>query len=233
MSTMNRVELIQAGVDITVTLTDEEEIRLQECEAIIKADLNTFMAVGRALAEIHDDRLYRKTHKTFEKYCKDVWDLGQSRAYQKIDGYNAVALLEQKSSTMVELLSDQQPDQEKIIIPVNERQVRPLTKLKKNPEDQVKAWGIVLEQLNQGKKLTASLVNKAVKEVRGEVVKEKKESQKKELESTQLVSNLFKKQYQVLLDIISGESNNGWKTSSKTEVVRWIKNLAKSTEEME
>lgn len=229
----NRTELIREGVDITVTLTDEEEVRLAQCEQIIEADLNTFLDVGRALAEIRDDRLYRRTHKTFEKYCKDVWDLGQSTAYQKIDGYNAVTLLEHKSSAMAELLSDQKPNQEKIIIPINERQVRPLTKLKKNPEDQVKAWGIVLEQLNQGKKLTAALVNKAVKEVRGEVVKEKKERQKKELESTQLVSNLFKKQYQVILDIISGESNNGWKTSSKKEVVTWLKNLVKSTEEMD
>ena len=225
--TKNRTELIRAGVDITVTLTDEEEIRLQECEAIIKADLNTFMAVGRALAEIHDDRLYRKTHKTFEKYCKDVWDLGQSTAYQKIDGYNAVALLEQKSSAMAELLSDQQPDQEKIIIPVNERQARPLTKLKKNPDDQVKAWEIVIDQLNQGKKLTASLVNKAVKQVRGEVVRKKKESQKKELESTQLVSGLFKSQIRILTDVINGERNSGWKTTSRKEAVKWLKNLIK------
>ena len=225
--TKNRTELIRAGVDITVTLTDEEEIRLQECEAIIKADLNTFMAVGRALAEIHDDRLYRKTHKTFEKYCKDVWDLGQSTAYQKIDGYNAVALLEQKSSAMAELLSDQQPDQEKIILPVNEGQARPLTKLKKNPDDQVKAWEIVIDQLNQGKKLTASLVNKAVKQVRGEVVRKKKESQKKELESTQLVSGLFKSQIRILTDVINGERNSGWKTTSRKEAVKWLKNLIK------
>jgi hypothetical protein len=316
--TKNRVELIRAGVDITETLTDEEKSLFGVCEQAIEADLKGFLAVGRALADIRDNRLYRETHKTFEKYCKDKWDLGKSTAYQKIDGYEAVALLESKKSAIADKntpesspdmnlgidpinlddfadkyvasydermaeagsmctscghrkamihkskgvkipgqhgkctnpdgmcpeykeaalkaaqgdMGEAGSDRQEIILPINEAQARPLTKLK-DPDDQVKAWGIVLEQLNAGKKLTASLVNKAVKEVRGEVVREKKESQKKELESTQLVSNLFKKQYQVLLDIISGESNNSWKTSSKKEVVTWLKNLVKTTEEME
>lgn len=316
--TKNRVALIRAGVDITVVLEPHEELRLIECEAIIKADLKGFLAVGRALAEIRDNRLYRETHKTFEKYCKDRWDLSKGYATQQICGYEAVAFLESKMVAIAtkntpesspgmnmgidpidldafadkyiasydERLSeagsmcmscehrrslahknkgvmipgqhgkcthpdgmcpeykeaalkaaqgdmgDAGSEQHEIILPINEAQARPLTKLK-DPDDQVKAWGIVLDQLNQGKKLTASLVNKAVKEVLGEVVKEKKASQKKELESTQLVSNLFKKQYQVLLDIISGESNNNWKTSSKKEVVTWLKNLVKTTEEME
>ena len=316
--TKNRVELIRAGVDITETLTDEEKSLFGVCEQAIEADLKGFIAVGRALADIRDNRLYRETHKTFEKYCKDRWDLSRGYADQQIGGYEAVALLESKMTAiavknipvsspdmnlgidpinleefadkyvasyderMAEAgsmcvscghrkamvsktkgvkipgqhgkctnpdgmcpeykeavlkaaqgdMGDAGSEQQEIILPINEAQARPLTKLK-DPDDQVKAWGIVLEQLNQGKKLTAALVNKAVKEVRGEVVRKKKDSQKKELESTQLVSNLFKKQYQVLLDIISGESNNGWKASSKKEVVTWLKNLVKTTEEME
>ncbi len=313
--TKNRVALIRAGVDITVVLEPHEELRLIECEAIIKADLKGFLAVGRALADIRDNRLYRETHKTFEKYCKDKWDLGKSTAYQKIDGYEAVALLESKKSAIADKntpgsspemnrgidpidladlsekyastydermaeagamcipcghrkaminkrkgvkiqghgkctnpdglcpayreaaitasqgdMNDTGSEPKEIILPINEAQARPLTKLK-DPDDQVKAWRIVLDQLNQGKKLTAALVNKAVKEVRGEVVKKKKVIQKKELESTQLVSNLFKKQYQVLLDIISGEQDSNWKTSSKKEVVTWLKNLVKIAEE--
>jgi len=316
--TKNRVELIRAGVDITETLTDEEKSLLGVCEQAIEADLKGFIAVGRALADIRDNRLYRETHKTFEKYCKNRWDIGRGYADRQISGYETLALLEHKmtpigvkkppeSSPDMNLgidpinlddfadkyvasydermaeagsmcvscghrkamvsktkgvkipgqhgkctnpdgmcpdykeaalkaaqgdMGDAGSEQHEIILPINEAQARPLTKLK-DPDDQVKAWGIVLEQLNQGKKLTAALVNKAVKEVRGEVVRKKKDSQKKELESTQLVSNLFKKQYQVLLDIISGESNNGWKASSKKEVVTWLKNLVKTTEEME
>ena len=314
--TKNRTELIRAGVDITETLTDEEKSLFGVCEQAIEADLKGFLAVGRALADIRDNRLYRETHKTFEKYCKDKWDLSKGYATRQICGYETFSLLESKmvpigtknasesspdmnmgiapinlddfadkyvasyDERMAEAgsmctscghrkalahknkgvmipgqhgkcthpdgmcpeykdaalkaaqgdMGDAGSEQHEIILPINEAQARPLTKLK-DPDDQVKAWGIVLEQLNQGKKLTASLVNKAVKEVRGEVVKEKKASQKKELESTQLVSNLFKKQYQVLLDIISGEQDSDWKTSSKKEVVTWLKNLVKIAEE--
>ena len=224
----NRTELIQEGADITVTLTDEEKTRFKECEQIIKADLKTFLQVGRALAEIHDYRLYRETHKTFEKYCKDVWDLGQSTAYQKIDGYNAVALLEQKSSAIAELSSNQ--DQKNILITINEAQARQLTKLKKNPEDQVKAWGLVLEQLNQGKKLTAALVNKAVKEVRGEVTKRKINKTKKAVETTSLLSKQFKYAHQMMLDIITAEKDSEWATSKRKEAVKWLQALVKMAE---
>ena len=237
--TKNRVELIREGVDITVTLTPDEKTRFKECEQIIKADLKTFIKVGCALAEIRDNRLYRETHKTFEKYCKETWDLSRGYADQQIGGYETVTLLESKMTAIaVKNNSDFEndtPESSTImdgqhILPINEAQTRPLTKLK-DPDDQVKAWGLVLEQLNDGKKLTAALVNKAVKEVRGEVAKEKKVAAKKELDSTQLVSNLFKKQYQVMLDIISGEQNSGWKTSSKKETINWLKNLIKVTEE--
>ena len=62
------VELIQEGKDITVTLTDSEKVRFKECESVIKKGIGTFLEVGRALAEIHDNRLYRETHKSFKKY---------------------------------------------------------------------------------------------------------------------------------------------------------------------
>jgi len=228
MSTVNRVELIRAGVDITAVLEPHEELRLIECESTIRADLKGFIAVGRALAEIRDNRLYRKTHKTFEKYCKEVWDLGQSTAYQKLDGYEAVVLLESKVPPMAELLSDQ--DKENIILPINERQARHLTKLKKNPEDQVKAWGIVLEQLNQGKKLTAALVNKAVKEVRGEVVRKKIDKTKKAVETTSLLSKQFKYAHQMMLDIITAEKDSEWATSKRKEAVKWLQALVKMAE---
>ena len=275
------VELIKEGKDITAQLTEIERVRFDECEQIIKKGLNTFLEVGQALSEIRDNRLYREDYPkyTFEKYCKEVWDLGKSTAYQKIDGYRAVSFLESKMSAIAdfsEIDSEQSQDiaeekctdcewkkalankttgvkipgefgkctrpeglcekhnqteshpAQEIILPINEAQTRPLTKL--TPDDQVKAWGIVLEQLNDGKKLTAALVNKAVKGVRGEVVKKDRAKLKKQVENTQLVSNLFKKQYQVMLDILSEEQNSGYKNSSKKELIKWLKNLVKIAE---
>lgn len=225
----NRAELIRKGVDITEVLTDAERAKLQECEQIIKADLKTFLKVGRALAEIRDNRLYRETHKAFEKYCKDAWDLSKGYANQQIGGYQTVTLLESKMTAIAAKNISDIDEHKEIILPVNEAQTRKLTKLK-NPDDQVKAWSLVLKQLNEGKKLTAALVNKAVKEVCGEVVRKNLDTAKKDLESTTLISNLFKKQFNIMMDILSGERNSGWKTSSKKEIVFWLKKLLKDAE---
>jgi hypothetical protein len=67
------------------SLTKAESDRLAACEKAIKHGLNTFVDVGQALTEIRDAKLYRAVHKTFDAYCKDVWNLGRSRAYELID----------------------------------------------------------------------------------------------------------------------------------------------------
>nr|WP_319491836.1 hypothetical protein [uncultured Desulfobacter sp.] len=233
-------ELEAAGIR---PLTDPERDRLAECETVIRKGLGTFLEVGKALAEIHDAMLYRETHKEFKRYCREVWDLGQSRAYQQMDGYRAVKLLEDKSSTIVELLSAEKEDENlcdvmnldpdtlephEFILPINEAQARKLTSL--SPDDQIKAWSIVLKRLNEGKKLTASLVGKAAKEIKGDTQKRKIKEAQRELEITALVSKIFKTQWQVMVDIISEEQDNGWKNSSKKEVVKWLKNLVKMVE---
>jgi hypothetical protein len=227
------IELIQEGKDITTHLTDTEKFKLDQYEQTIKKGLSTFLDVGHALAQIRDNRLYRETHKSFEKYCKDTWDLGKSSAYRKIDGYQAINLLESKMSPMGDENSSKQKSNS-IILPTNERQTRPLTSL--SPDDQVKAWENVLEILNEGPpgtKLTAALINKVVKEVKGEVVKRKINKTKKQIDRTQLVSSLFKKQYQVMMDIISEERNNGWKTTSQKEAIRWFETMIKVIKEMD
>ena len=237
------------------------------------------------MADINDNRLYREGYPgyTFKKYCKEVWDLGETTARQKINGYRTISLLKSKNhaiawfpETPPEETPDQQeekctecpylkaltekekgvkipgepgkctrpeglcekhsqpadsPGRKEIILPLNEAQTRPLTKLK-NPDDQVKAWGIVRVKLKQDPKakLTAALINKAVKEVQGTVVKKKTKAVKKAVETTALVNTIFKKQYQVLLDIISEERNNGWNTMKRTEVVKHLKSMIKIVE---
>ena len=47
-----------------------EVARLAELELVIERGQKAFVAVGNALAEIRDQRLYRETHATFEAYCK-------------------------------------------------------------------------------------------------------------------------------------------------------------------
>jgi hypothetical protein len=72
------------SADLAATLTDIEQNRLQHEEAVIERGLATFVQVGRALAAIRDQRLYRATHGTFEAYCDERWNLSRPRAYELI-----------------------------------------------------------------------------------------------------------------------------------------------------
>lgn len=69
-------------------LDKREEDRLAELEETIRHGLSTFIAVGMALAEIREGKLYRKTHATFEAYCEDQWAFTASRARQLIEAAN-------------------------------------------------------------------------------------------------------------------------------------------------
>ena len=58
------------------------EARLTELEATIERGLLVFVAVGRALLEIRDSKLYREQHGTFEDYCRERWGFTDRRARQ-------------------------------------------------------------------------------------------------------------------------------------------------------
>jgi len=75
------------------------------------------------------NRLYRKTHETFEAYCKDRWEMGRSTAYQYIDSVKVVENVRNCGQTL----------------PANERQTRPLVRLE--PELQKEAWTKVVDRL--------------------------------------------------------------------------------------
>ena len=66
-------------------LTPTEETRLQELEPVIESGLSNFLAVGNALAEIKQQRLYRQTYATFQDYVKIKWKISVRRAYQLCD----------------------------------------------------------------------------------------------------------------------------------------------------
>lgn len=274
------IVLIQEGKDITTHLTDTEQFQFDKYEQIIKDGLNTFLNVGHALAQIRDHRLYRATHQTFEKYCRERWDFGKSYANRQINGYQTINLLESKMApigaknepskeeALAELTekclgckhrrpladrnnkgiripwapgkcthsdglceSEPQPGesvQQEVVLPMNEAQTRPLTKL--TPDAQVEAWKLVLEQLNEGKKLTAGLVTKAVKQVHGETVEKKAKKAGKAVKKTVMLSPAFQNQYQVMLNIISDERNSNYRTSSPKEMIRALKEAIKIIE---
>lgn len=66
-------------------ITQEEHDRLVGLEEVIEAGLVSFVAVGTALAEVRDGRLYRESHATFEGYCQARWHFTGRRAYQLME----------------------------------------------------------------------------------------------------------------------------------------------------
>ena len=107
-------------VDVTFQET------LAACEQVIERGLKNFVEVGSALLSIRDQRLYKETHKSFESYCRERWQMTKTNANRLVQGAEVAVNLTPMG-----------------VIPTSERVARPLTGLK--PEQQVEAWSNAVE----------------------------------------------------------------------------------------
>jgi hypothetical protein len=132
-------------------LTKLESTKLDELKLIIKEGMAAFYTIGEALKEIRDGRLYKEIFGTFEDYCQLRWGMERRHAYRLIESFDVKENLCPMGH----------------ILPANERQVRPLTSLE--PEQQQEAWQRVLDTApttDEGDRLiTAKIVEQAVSEV--------------------------------------------------------------------
>lgn len=148
-------------------LRPAEERRLAELEQIIQDNFLGFVAVGQALAEINEQRLYRtESGRTFEDYCTQLWDMNVRHAYRLIESARVVEQIAEYQNVTHGTQNDTQPIE--IILPQNERQARELARL--DPEDRRTVWlGLVQAAQEQGgARITAGAVKKAVKAFKGE-----------------------------------------------------------------
>lgn len=127
-------------------LTAEERHQLRACEKTIREGLGTFVAVGSALMEIRNARLYRQTHPSFEAYVESVLALTRPRAYQLIDSAQVMRDL----STIVDIPA----------LPQNEAQTRELCRWK-TPEERVEKWKAVLSVAGD-KPVTAKFIRQTL-----------------------------------------------------------------------
>jgi hypothetical protein len=135
---------MEAVVVLNPELTPSERSRLSELEGIVSRNLKTFYSVGLALMEIRDNCLHRETHDTFDAYCRDRWDIGRNYANRKIA---AAKVVDNLGATVS-------------ILPANEYQVRPLTRL--SPEKQREVWQEAVETAPNAK-ITARLVERVAR----------------------------------------------------------------------
>jgi hypothetical protein len=103
-------------------LSSNEKRMLENCETILKQNLNAFFQLGEVLATIKRMRLYRDQYSTFEEYCRKKWNFGRHRAVQLIQAH----------ATASEMLTAGQQ-----ISGLVERQLRPLVPLDANRRAEV------------------------------------------------------------------------------------------------
>lgn len=172
---------------------DLSDQRLAQLEAVIKKYRQNFYSVGKALKEIRDGRHYHKlSFKSFESYVRIRWDLGRSHAYRLIEAFCVIDNL----SPIGELL------------PQNEAQVRPLTKL--DAFSQRRLWR---DFLKTGKALSALNIKKFVSAQLGE--------QNTKAPFIELISKDYQQAVTQMLSQISLAQNNGWKSTSQKTALYW------------
>ncbi|AUB43858.1 Site-specific DNA-cytosine methylase (plasmid) [Nostoc flagelliforme CCNUN1] len=122
---------------ITVSAVEVPELREEEQRDRLLLERKVeraFFEAGKALMELRDRKLYRSTHKTFEKYCRDRFGHNRRQSYLLMDAAVIFDNLEQKC------------DRSDHILPTNEWQIRPLSKL--DPDIQPEAWEQAVESAN-------------------------------------------------------------------------------------
>lgn len=207
--------MTQELMEMEAPLSVRETARLAELERVIQENLRGFVAVGQALAEIRETRLYRKKYPLFEDYCRELWEMSHQRAFQleasaKVVNNLATIVATSKDGTEIEIL------------PANEAQARELARLQ--PEEQVKVWSDLLmvarvqsNEKGENVPITAKAIKKAVFHYKGEklevaikhAVREPSEHR------TEFESPEFSAAFQAFMTQISIEHRANWRHTSR------------------
>ncbi|MBD2505583.1 hypothetical protein [Anabaena azotica] len=142
-----------ASVTIDVAAVEVPELTEQEQSDRLLLERKVeraFFEAGKALAELRDRRLYRSTHGTFEEYCRDRFGQSRRQSYYLMEAAVIFDNLVEKCERNVHIL------------PTNEWQVRPLTKL--DPDIQPEAWQQVVESA-KGKVPSHRIVKDVVQKI--------------------------------------------------------------------
>jgi hypothetical protein len=176
-----------------VDRSELSERRLAHLEAVIQRYRQDFYAVGKALNEIRDARHYQKlSFTTFERYVNVRWDMSKSQAYRLIEAF----LVMENLSPIGDVL------------PKNEAQARPLTKLDAN--SQRKAWrGFLKTQ----KPLSALNIKRFIS----------LDEPKQPSRFVEVVSDEYKQAVSAMLCQITIAQNDRWRSTTQRSALYWNK----------
>lgn len=196
-------------------LTVTESNRLEELEGVIKENFLGFVAVGNALAEIRERRLYRnEENRTFEGYCRDLWDMSRQHADRLVA---SARVLENLTPIGVKM-----EDDPNFLLPLNEAQARELTTLE--PVEQQTVWQEILDhrltQYKKGQSITAATVKKAVLKFKGKKLEVHLEQSTREASNKRkdYASEEFVESYNAFAEQIKAAQALNWRNTSRTAV---------------
>ncbi len=171
--------------------------RLKQLESVLEKNRKNFHAIGKALKEIRDKRLYR-THSLnrFGVYTRSRWDMGKSHAYRLIEAYEVIANLS--------------PIGERL--PQNEAQTRPLTRL--SALDQRKFWRVFIRS---DFPLKASTISRCVSAFIG------KKKSGPTIDLTTIISKDYHLAVTNMFEQIRLAQNDRWKNTSRPAALYWNK----------
>ncbi|SDT87220.1 hypothetical protein SAMN04488548_12432 [Gordonia westfalica] len=138
-----------AAADQLSALRDD----LEQQESVIERGLESFIEIGRALAKIRDDRLYRHEYASFEVYCQSRWNLSRKRAYDLMSAATVVDGMEAALEMATSPIGDTPA------LPANEGQARELTGL--DPAEAVDVMAKVNEATGVGRPRRRSVARSA------------------------------------------------------------------------
>ncbi len=146
-------------------LTDEEARDRLHLERKVE---RAFYEAGKALLELRQRKLFRSTHSTFDDYVRERFGMQRAHSYRLMDAAVIVKNLEEKCLPLGDIPSNSIDSSQmspigRQILPTNERQVRPLSKL--NPDEQAEAWNEAVSQVG-GKVPPARVVKNIVDQIR-------------------------------------------------------------------
>lgn len=146
-------------------LSEEQKKSLIAYEKIVSEGEAKGLEVAVALSEVHQQRLYRETHTSYDKYCEEKWGFQRSHANRLKNAgvaYSAIKSLHAKDKS--------------VRMPTSESQLRPLGGMME--EAIQNAWKQAMEKAGKGK-ITANMVQEVVDAAKQKQPKERAKAREK------------------------------------------------------
>ena len=134
-------------------LTKSEMDELENHESVVREGMPKFLAVGKALLQIREKKLWRLYCRSWKEYLDKR--VGISGPYASMQ------------ASAAEVMQNLLTSGEQIELPTTERQLRPLVGL--SPKDQVDVWNRAVEK-SAGRKVTGKTVEESIVEVLGDEI---------------------------------------------------------------